>query len=226
MLESRSTPYRVMEVANGGAIDGKVTLSGAMPAELALDAAASACGTGAGDARSVEAQDGALANVVVWISDVRAGRALPVEKRYEMTSDRCVIAPRIQVASSGGTVNLRHRDAAEHHYQLVRSGSPAVLSSIMFMAAGQVVPMSAATKSPGLVEIRCADHPWEHAWIATFDHPYYSVSGAGGSFHLEGIPPGTYHLRAWHERAVSPVDAVVTVVSGKTANVSIAVALK
>ncbi|MDB4907384.1 MAG: hypothetical protein JWO05_2168 [Gemmatimonadetes bacterium] len=216
----------MVDVANGGAIDGKVTLIGGTPADVELSTAAQACGTQAGDARAIEATDGALANVVVWLSDARTGRALPVEKRYEVTSERCVIAPRIQVAALGGTVNFRHRDDREHHYELLRDGSPAVISNILFMAQGQVVPMSPATKSPGLVEIRCRDHPWERAWVATFDQPYYSVSGAGGAFHLDGIPPGTYHLKAWHERATAPVETVVTVVAGQTASVSVSVALR
>ena len=38
------------------------------------------------------------------------------------------------------------------------------------------------------------------AYIGVFDHPFFSVTNADGTFSLEGLPPGTYEITAWHER--------------------------
>jgi hypothetical protein len=38
------------------------------------------------------------------------------------------------------------------------------------------------------------------AYVGVFDHPYFTLSGADGSFTLKNVPPGEYTVEAWHER--------------------------
>jgi hypothetical protein len=52
-----------------------------------------------------------------------------------------------------------------------------------------------------MVAVRDAGKPWTHAWLAVFDHPYYAVTDAKGVFTIDGVPPGKYTLKAWHDRA-------------------------
>ena len=35
---------------------------------------------------------------------------------------------------------------------------------------------------------------------ASSSHPYFAVSGSGGTFELRTIPPGTYTIEAVHEK--------------------------
>ncbi len=44
------------------------------------------------------------------------------------------------------------------------------------------------------VLIGCDIHAWMRAWIFVFDHNYYSVSDAEGSYRIDDLPPGTYRL--------------------------------
>ena len=39
-----------------------------------------------------------------------------------------------------------------------------------------------------------------HAYVAVFKHPYFAVTGKNGSFDLRSLPPGTYTIKAWHEK--------------------------
>ena len=48
--------------------------------------------------------------------------------------------------------------------------------------------------------IRCDVHKWMGAFVGVFDHPFHTVSKAGGSFELPKLPPGTYEITAWHEK--------------------------
>jgi hypothetical protein len=47
-----------------------------------------------------------------------------------------------------------------------------------------------------------------HAYIGVMDHPYFAVTGKGGTFELRGVPPGTYTIEAWHEKLGTETQSV------------------
>jgi hypothetical protein len=51
-----------------------------------------------------------------------------------------------------------------------------------------------------MVRFKCDVHGWMAAWVGVVAHPFFAVSGADGAFRLDGVPPGTYTVEAWHER--------------------------
>lgn len=50
-----------------------------------------------------------------------------------------------------------------------------------------------------MIPVKCDVHPWMSAYIGVLDHPFYSVTGDDGSFRIEGLPPGSFLVEAWHE---------------------------
>ncbi|PYX18808.1 MAG: hypothetical protein DMG87_13520, partial [Acidobacteria bacterium] len=50
------------------------------------------------------------------------------------------------------------------------------------------------------IPVKCNVHPWMKSYIAVFKHPYFVMTGKDGSFDLNNLPPGTYTLKAWHEK--------------------------
>jgi hypothetical protein len=58
-----------------------------------------------------------------------------------------------------------------------------------------------------------------NAFVGVLDHPYFAVTGADGKFSLKGLPPGTYTVEAWHEKAGTQT-AQVTVGAKETKEIS------
>jgi len=71
-----------------------------------------------------------------------------------------------------------------------------------------------------LLELTSELRPWMRGWVAVFDHPYFAVTDASGGFTIEGVPPGSYLLTAWHER-MGRTEQRVEVVAGEPTAVEI-----
>jgi hypothetical protein len=61
--------------------------------------------------------------------------------------------------------------------------------------------------------------PGMHAHLVIVEHPWFAVSSHDGSFTIEGVPPGTYGLEAWHATLGTRVLSDVTVSAGASARV-------
>ena len=67
----------------------------------------------------------------------------------------------------------------------------------------------------GVYRQLCNIHPEMEGFIVVLDNPHFTVTGEDGKFRLEGVPPGTYTLRAWSEK-LPAVTQSVTVTAGAT----------
>ena len=64
-----------------------------------------------------------------------------------------------------------------------------------------------------MIPIKCNVHPWMKSYLGVVPHPYFTVTGADGSFELKGLPPGEYTVESWHEK-LGVQKQTVTVLSG------------
>jgi len=58
--------------------------------------------------------------------------------------------------------------------------------------------------------------------ILVLDNPFFTTVGPGQKFKLEGIPPGTYKLVAWHDYW-APVEEEVTIQKGTATMVNVVI---
>ena len=217
VIPAAREPYREVPVPLGGTVGGVVVLDGELPA----DAAPSGASDCTARPRAVPRRTGnRLGGAVVWLADVRAGKALPLERRYALTIANCEYAPRVQAVLAGGTLNVLSEEEVPHRTSLVRQASRDTTDVVRQFLAGQLVPVRDAIAQAGLVEVACERHGWSRAWVAVFDHPYHAVTGADGAFSLPQVPPGDYTLMAWHP-GLGRSEQRVTITGGGTATVEL-----
>lgn len=192
-------PYSPAVVANPVRLSGMVLFTGTRPPDSTATPTRdqNVCGTTV-TVPTLTMQDSTLADVVVWLSDSRTGRPLPANRRFELVAQKCVFFPIVQAVAAGGTLNVRNDDAVIYRNHAVDTRTGETVTDLPFTDAGQVIPLDRQLAAPALLEVKSTSHPWMRAWVAAFDHPYFAVTGKGGKFAIDGVPQGTYTLKAWH----------------------------
>jgi hypothetical protein len=219
MAARQSAPYTPRTLDAMARLTGIVELDGPPPADSVVQPTADHLVCGAGyTRRGIETRGPRVAGVVVWIEGIRSGKPLPLDRRFEIASDRCQLVPEVQAAIARGTLNVRSFDAVEHRTRIVHRDGGEVLATIRETDEGQVVPNDRVLARAGILELGCEVHPWTRAWIAVFDHPYFVMSDPGGEFTIDSLPPGRDQVRAWHPR-LGPVQDSVTVPAGEATQV-------
>lgn len=158
---------------------------------------------------------GHLANVIVYVkSGLPAGGSYPAPAgAAKLDQKGCQYHPHVQGVRVGQTVQIVNSDPTLHNIH----SHPKVNAEFN---QGQPFKDMTLEKTFDQVEVpipfRCDVHPWMASYIAVFDHPYFAVSKADGSFAIEGLPAGTYTLEAWHETLGTQTQDV-TVADGQAA---------
>jgi hypothetical protein len=112
---------------------------------------------------------------------------------------------------TGGAINVFNADRVSHTLVFIRVGANDTVQTMPFTNDGQLVATDRLTRSPGMIEVRCARHPQEKAFIAVFDHPYFGVAAGGNKLTLDSIPAGDYRVMSWHEGMVAPASVATSV---------------
>jgi len=213
--------YQVVAVNTGGSVTGTVSYTGTPSADtiIQIPADQNGCGKPLSIARLTR-KNGALSGAVVWLTDIRAGRAATLERRYELDNSDCAWNPVVLAVMTGGTVNVVNDDPLVERAYVTDVSKGDTVAKVPFTDDGQIIPYDHFLKTAGVYELSVESRPMSRAWIVALDHPYVAITKDDGKFTLDSVPPGTYAIRAWHPM-LGVVDGKVTVTAGQPATVAL-----
>jgi len=214
-----SFAYETIEVKNGGNIEGTVEFLGAtIPLDriIASSSDEKYCGKERPAEKYVISAERRIKNVVVFIEEIKAGKAIP-EETVTVTDSSCTFVPHVSVGFKGNKFVVKNEDPILHTIHVYTYISGKTMYNIGLPEKDSVVTKP-LTKT-GLMELNCDCHPWMLGYVYIFDHPYAAVTNEKGEFVMKDIPPGTYTLEAWHEALGKVRLTEVRVESGETSKI-------
>ena len=191
--------YEVIQVQNGGVISGTVKFVGSVPPpeQLEITKNRAICGEGPRPSEALMVSgDGRIQNAVVSLADIVKGKQQPaLEENPKLVQEKCWFGPHVLLVPAGSTIDLFNRDKAMHNIHTTSKINPVVNKAHPSFRKR----LRFKLRKPEVVKVKCDIHPWMSAWFVVTEHPYYTLTGANGSFTLTDVPPGTYTLQVWHE---------------------------
>jgi plastocyanin len=156
-----------------------------------------------------------IANVVVFLKDAPRHADLPVQHSTITQKDEAFV-PRVVAITRGSTVDFPNADPFFHNVFSLSRGASFDLGRY---PSGET--RSKSFPGAGLVKVYCHIHSHMTASIMVFDHPYFRIPAADGTFTIDDVPAGTYQVSAWHERIGESLSSV-RVDAGRTTRVEFA----
>ena len=133
-------------------------------------------------------------NAVVWIDGLRLPGAPAGVVRAEMKSEHKAFLPRIIAVSRDAAVDFPNVDPIFHN---VFSVSPGNRFDLGLYRSGTSRPN--VFREPGLVRVYCNIHPQMVGFVMVVDSSFVAVTRKDGAFRFQGVPPGSYTVKVWHE---------------------------
>ena len=179
-------------VGGSGSITGLVSYTGAdTDAAINMDAdpvCASSHSEGA-ESETILAVDGNLANVFVYVKEGVSGSYTAPSEPLVLDQNGCTYLPHVSGIQTGQKFIIRNSDSTLHNVHAIpvknkefNQGQP--FQNMELEKAFDIAEV--------MVPFKCDVHPWMAAYIGVVDHPYFAVSGADGSFTIEGLAAGDY----------------------------------
>jgi plastocyanin len=164
--------YDVKAVSDGGTVEGTVTYRGEVPMKKIIPTKdRDVCGGSREEPRIRVDANGAVESAVVYLVDVKAGKAWPEQSKPPVLDNvECRFEPEVQVIQAG-RLDVVNKDPVLHNthgYYGKRTAFNLALPN-----EGQTIPVD--LNRAGTVRVDCDAHGWMEGWVYVVENPYYAV---------------------------------------------------
>jgi plastocyanin len=153
--------------------------------------------------------------VVIYLKKVPGHYKAP-KKHVDLDQKYLHFGHRVLAVLKGTTVDFTNSDPVYHN---IFTNSQLNKFDLGRKSAGQV----ASVKMNHLevpVKVYCEIHSQMKTNILVLQNPFFATVQPGQNFEIDGIPPGTYTLIAWHDYW-EPVEQTVTIKKRSTTQINI-----
>lgn len=201
---------------NEATVTGAINVTGTIPMAKRLDMSADPVCIQQNNKPRLDdllVRDGKVQNAFVYLKSefLNTHRFALPDIDVVLVQRNCYFSPRVvgmrvgqnlQVINSDPTVHNVH-PTPKYNQEWNQTHPPNALPIVKTFSRAEV-----------LIPFKDNQHPWEKAYVAVMDHPFFAVSDESGRFEIRGLPPGTYTLVVWHER-LGEQELEITVAAGE-----------
>lgn len=200
--------YTVQELP-GSVVEGRVLLEGTPPPPKTIQVMENVeiCGT-TRQVYAVRVENGGVDDAVVWIDDIQRGKRFSFHPA-QIEQKNCAFVPNI-VIMRAGELKINSQDPIPHNVHTYAHHNREYNESMNRSRRD----ISLSFPHPDIISIRCDLHEWMQAYAVIAKNPYYAISENGGTFKLDGVPPGRYHLMVW-SKSLGESEQEIVVETGK-----------
>jgi plastocyanin len=209
-----------------GKITGRILFKGTPPEPIKIKMAAEprclAANPNGVERRQIDGKNGGLANVIVAIKTKVKGTPAPLTTPVVLDQVGCMYTPTVIALMVGQPLKVRNDDELLHNVH----PRPVVNEGFNLGQPRKGMENEKKFDKPEtLFPVSCDVHPWMRAYIAVFDHPYFTITKDDGSFEIPNVPPGEYEIEAQHP-TLKLMTGKVVVKAGAAGNTEITYTLK
>lgn len=146
-------------------------------------------------------------DAVVYVVEAPAGSFARPDSEPVMDQTGLVFKPHVLPILAGTTVQFLNSDDVRHNIF-----SPSAVGDKFNLGTypkGEV--RRKAFSKLGEVVCLCNVHAEMSAYILALQNPFFAVTGKDGAYRIEGVPPGKYELKTWHEKIKKAPSRAITV---------------
>lgn len=222
--QAAKVKYKEADVANGGALKGKITLSGSYKnKKIKVSKDQKVCGEHVMDESLTVHNGGGIVNAVVEIQGIKSGKKWNLPAKFSYGQKKCAFSPHVLLVRPRAAGAVDNSDGVKHNVHTISKG---VFNVNKTVGPGKKLKVKKnKIKKSGTVKVVCDLHNWMNGWWIVPASPYVALSGSGGGFEIKNIPPGKYKVRVWQEKLGEKVETV-EIKAGATATMNVSLKMK
>jgi plastocyanin len=157
----------------------------------------------------------AMHDFVVYIEGQAGTNNLPSTNLTQVTTTRiaqhgALFSPHVLPVMVGTTVEWPNDDQIFHNVFSMSDAKQFDLG----LYKGNPSSKRVTFDKVGRVDVYCAIHSNMHCVVLVLENPYFASTDANGHYVINNVPPGTYKLKAWHERLPADEQAITVPTNG------------